>query len=58
MSVEFFPLKAEDLALYKVFGNVSFDPNTVIEGVLSDNPCASNPCANSAECQVTWNDYM
>ncbi|XP_065210644.1 protein crumbs isoform X2 [Planococcus citri] len=56
MIVEFFPLKIKDLQSSKYFG-VSFDPTTVLEGVLSDDTCRSNPCLNQAACVVTWNDY-
>lgn len=56
MVVEFFPLKVKDLVIPKYFG-VSFDPTTVLEGVLSDDTCRSNPCLNNAVCTVTWNDY-
>lgn len=55
MAVEFFPLKP--LNIPKLLGNVSFDPNTVLEGVLSDDACASNPCFNDGNCTVTWNDF-
>ena len=60
MVVEFFPLKVKDLVkdlvTTKYFG-VSFDTTTVLEGVLSDDTCRSNPCLNQAVCVVTWNDY-
>ena len=56
MTIEVFPHKA--LGAQKLFGNISFDPNLVLEGVLSDDACASRPCYNDAECSVTWNDFM
>lgn len=55
MAVEFFPLKPMNIP--RLFGNVSFDLNVVLEGVLSDDACASNPCFNGAHCSVTWNDF-
>lgn len=58
MVIEFFPLKVKDLEAPKLFGNVSFDPSTVLEGVLSDNTCLSDPCFNGAVCNVAWNDFM
>ncbi len=58
MVVEFFPLNVTNLTMPKIFGNVSFDKSTVLEGVLSDDTCSSNPCGNGAACSVTWNDYV
>jgi hypothetical protein len=39
------------------FGKVSFDPEKVLEGVVSDNVCASSPCFHNGTCHVTWNDF-
>ncbi|CAH2068098.1 unnamed protein product, partial [Iphiclides podalirius] len=55
--VEFFPLRAEGLQLPPAFGEVSFDPAAVLEGVVSDDACASQPCLHNATCTLTWNDY-
>lgn len=57
MIVEFFPLEAPDLDIPPSFGNVSFDRNTVLEGVVSDDSCRINPCNHSGVCENTWNDY-
>jgi hypothetical protein len=57
MVVEFFPLEAEDLEIPPRFGVVSFDKMMVLEGVVSDNSCRSNPCEHSGTCFVTWNDF-
>ncbi|XP_016838846.1 protein crumbs isoform X2 [Nasonia vitripennis] len=57
MVVEFFPLKAKDIPTLVQFGNVTFDPSKVLEGVVSDNVCASNPCFHNGTCHVTWNDF-
>ncbi|XP_035724721.1 protein crumbs-like isoform X1 [Vespa mandarinia] len=57
MVVEFFPLKAKDIPTPTQFGNVTFDHDKVLEGVLSDNVCISNPCNHSGTCHVTWNDF-
>lgn len=57
MVVEFFPLEAEDLEIPPPFGAVSFDKTMVLEGVVSDNSCRSNPCEHSGTCFVTWNDF-
>ncbi|KAK2581667.1 hypothetical protein KPH14_002164 [Odynerus spinipes] len=57
MVVEFFPLKAKDIPTPTQFGNVTFDYDKVLEGVLSDNVCISNPCNHSGTCHVTWNDF-
>lgn len=56
MTIDIFPQKA--LGVQKLFGNVSFDQNTVLEGVLSDDACSPNPCSNGAKCSVTWNDFV
>ncbi|KAI4495639.1 hypothetical protein M0802_008474 [Mischocyttarus mexicanus] len=57
MVVEFFPLKAKDIPTPTQFGNVTFDHDKVLQGVLSDNVCISNPCNHSGTCHVTWNDF-
>ncbi|XP_011155251.1 protein crumbs isoform X1 [Harpegnathos saltator] len=57
MVVEFFPLKAQDIPTLIQFGNVSFDHDKVLEGVISDNVCVSNPCNHNGTCHVTWNDF-
>ncbi|XP_014482746.1 PREDICTED: protein crumbs isoform X3 [Dinoponera quadriceps] len=57
MVVEFFPLKAQDIPTPIQFGNVSFDHDKVLEGVVSDNVCVSNPCNHNGTCHVTWNDF-
>jgi protein crumbs len=57
MVVEFFPLEAEDLEIPPPFGTVSFDKTMVLEGVVSDKSCRSNPCEHSGTCFVTWNDF-
>ena len=56
MTIDIFPQKT--VGVQKLFGNVSFDPNTVLEGVLSDDACSSDPCLNEAKCSVTWNDFV
>uniref|UniRef100_A0A8D9E0W6 Protein crumbs n=1 Tax=Cacopsylla melanoneura TaxID=428564 RepID=A0A8D9E0W6_9HEMI len=57
MVVEFFPLQVQDLSIPPSFGNVSFETSTILEGVVSDNACASNPCEYGGTCIVTWNDF-
>ncbi|XP_018896752.2 protein crumbs isoform X2 [Bemisia tabaci] len=57
MVVEFFPLRVSDVKIPASFGNVTFDSMAVLQGVISDDSCASNPCANEGECTVTWNDF-
>ncbi|XP_015599265.1 protein crumbs isoform X2 [Cephus cinctus] len=57
MVVEFYPLKAKDIRNLIQFGNVSFDRETVLEGVVSDNVCVNNPCYHNGTCHVTWNDF-
>ncbi|XP_026828708.1 protein crumbs isoform X3 [Ooceraea biroi] len=57
MVVEFFPLKAHDIPTLIQFGNVSFDHEKVLEGVVSDDVCVSSPCNHNGTCHVTWNDF-
>ncbi|XP_076387489.1 cell polarity complex component crumbs isoform X5 [Megachile rotundata] len=57
MVVEFFPLKANDIPTPIQFGNVTFDYEKVLKGVISDNVCISNPCHHNGTCHVTWNDF-
>ncbi|KAG5326274.1 CRB protein, partial [Pseudoatta argentina] len=57
MVVEFFPLKAQDIPALIQFGNVSFDPEKVLEGVVTDDVCVSSPCNHNGTCHVTWNDF-
>ncbi|XP_022113060.2 protein crumbs [Pieris rapae] len=56
--VEFFPLRVEGVSLPPPFGEVELDPSGVLEGVVSDDVCASTPCHHNATCTNTWNDYM
>ncbi|XP_050532124.1 protein crumbs isoform X2 [Daktulosphaira vitifoliae] len=60
MVVEFYPLSVQnkDLVVPKAFGTVSFNQDEVLEGILSDDACRSNPCQNDGECTVTWNDFQ
>lgn len=55
--VEFFPLRVEGVSLPPPFGEVELDPSGVLEGVVSDDVCASYPCHHNATCTNTWNDY-
>uniref|UniRef100_A0ABD2VS18 Protein crumbs n=1 Tax=Trichogramma kaykai TaxID=54128 RepID=A0ABD2VS18_9HYME len=57
MVVEFYPLKTKDIPVLVQFGNVTFDHEKVLEGVISDNVCASSPCHHNGTCHVTWNDF-
>ncbi|CAB3373706.1 Hypothetical predicted protein [Cloeon dipterum] len=54
-AVEFFPLKVSQVP--PPFGEVVFEPNSVLKGVLSDDNCRDEPCANGGTCRVTWNDF-
>ncbi|XP_075227942.1 cell polarity complex component crumbs isoform X2 [Lycorma delicatula] len=58
MVVEFFPLILDDLVLPSALGVVSFDHNAVLEGTVSDDTCASNPCQHDGVCEITWNDFI
>lgn len=49
--------KAKDIPTPIQFGNVSFDHEKILEGVVSDNVCVSNPCNHNGSCHVTWNDF-
>lgn len=59
MVVEFYPLgfQNKDLVVPKSFGSVTFNQDEILEGILSDDTCRSNPCHNNGVCSVTWNDY-
>ncbi|XP_076303298.1 cell polarity complex component crumbs isoform X3 [Lasioglossum baleicum] len=57
MVVQFFPLEANDIPALIQFGNVTFDNDKVLKGVVSDNVCVSNPCNHNGTCHVTWNDF-
>lgn len=57
MVVEFYPLKAMDIPTPIEFGTVTFDRKKVLEGVVSDAVCDSNPCYHNGTCHVTWNDF-
>lgn len=59
MVVEFFPLAIrEEIKLPPLLGDISFDNDSVIMGVVSDDSCADQPCQNNGSCQVTWNDFV
>ncbi|XP_067213667.1 protein crumbs isoform X2 [Linepithema humile] len=57
MVVEFFPLKTSDIPMLIQFGNVSFDHEKILQGVVSDDVCVSSPCNHNGTCHVTWNDF-
>lgn len=57
MVVEFYPLTATDIPEPIEFGTVTFDREKVLEGVVSDPVCSSNPCFHNGTCHVTWNDF-
>ncbi|XP_046739798.1 protein crumbs-like isoform X2 [Diprion similis] len=57
MVVEFYPLKAKDIPTPIEFGTVVLDREKVLEGVVSDPVCNSNPCYHNGTCHVTWNDF-
>ncbi|XP_014215868.1 protein crumbs [Copidosoma floridanum] len=57
MVVEFYPLKEKGIPTLVQFGTVTFDPEKVLEGVVSDDVCASSPCFHNGTCHVTWNDF-
>ncbi|GLH08522.1 Neurogenic locus Notch protein [Gryllus bimaculatus] len=57
MVVEFFPLTVPDLTIPPKFGEVYFDENAVLKGVVSDDTCRVNPCIHEGICEVTWNDF-
>lgn len=59
MVVEFYPLgiQNKDLVVPKTFGTVSFNQDEILQGILSDDTCRSNPCHNKGKCSVTWNDF-
>ena len=52
MVVEFFPLKANDIPTPIQFGNVTFDNDKILKGVISDNVCVSSPCDHNGTCHV------
>lgn len=58
MVTEFFPLKVDDVEVPVPFGTVLFPNDTVLEGVISDDTCSSNPCQHNGTCKITWNDFI
>lgn len=46
-----------DVPMLVQFGNVSFDDEKILEGVVSDDVCVSNPCNHNGTCHITWNDF-
>lgn len=60
MVVEFYPLgiQNKDLVVPKAFGTVFFNQNEILQGILSDDACRSDPCHNKGVCSVTWNDFI
>uniref|UniRef100_A0A0A9W8L0 Protein crumbs homolog 2 n=2 Tax=Lygus hesperus TaxID=30085 RepID=A0A0A9W8L0_LYGHE len=60
MVLEFYPLIAPDIPENErplSIGEAVFDTSLVLEGVVSDDACNSQPCAHGGTCVVTWNDY-
>lgn len=57
MVVQFFPLDVKDLELPPPVGVVTFDTSAVLQGVVSDDSCRSEPCLHGGTCEVTWNDF-
>nr|XP_024214483.1 protein crumbs [Halyomorpha halys] len=57
MVVEFFPLDVKDLAPPLSLGSVNFDKDLVLQGIISDDNCRSEPCMHGGTCTVTWNDF-
>lgn len=56
--MEIFPLDGRDeLNLPESLGTVQRS-NDVLEGVVSDDSCRSDPCVNGGNCTVTWNDFL
>ncbi|XP_026473661.1 protein crumbs-like [Ctenocephalides felis] len=58
MVVELFPLRVPDLVVPPPFGQVSFHPESVLAGVISDDLCRHSPCKHNATCANTWNDFQ
>ncbi|XP_050067896.1 protein crumbs isoform X4 [Anopheles maculipalpis] len=60
MIVELYPLdnETEGLELPAPFGQVTIDRNSVLEGIVSDDLCRSQPCYHDAYCENTWNDFI
>ncbi|XP_055602052.1 protein crumbs isoform X2 [Uranotaenia lowii] len=58
MIVELYPLSEEGLILPPPFGEVSIDRTSVLEGVVTDDLCRTQPCKHDAICANTWNDFV
>lgn len=52
-----FLLQAKDIPPPLSFGNVTFNHSKILQGVVSDNVCVSDPCLHNGTCHVTWNDF-
>ncbi|XP_021706793.1 protein crumbs isoform X1 [Aedes aegypti] len=58
MIVELYPLNEEGLVLPPPFGEVTIDRTSVLEGVVTDDLCRTQPCKHDAICANTWNDFV
>ncbi|XP_055635267.1 protein crumbs isoform X3 [Toxorhynchites rutilus septentrionalis] len=58
MIVQLYPLKEVDLTLPPPFGEVHIDRSSVLEGVVTDDLCRTQPCKHDAICANTWNDFV
>ena len=54
--VEIFPLQVALDDVREPLGPVQ--RSDVLEGVVSDDTCRTNPCINGGSCTVTWNDFL
>lgn len=56
--VEIFPLEVPSRnELPDSLGTVQRSDD-VLQGVVSDNNCRMDPCVNSGNCTITWNDFQ
>lgn len=56
--VEIFPLEVPSRnELPDSLGTVE-RTGQVLQGVVSDNNCRTDPCFNGGNCTITWNDFQ
>ena len=56
--VEIFPLDKPSRNELPYFLGTVERKNNVLQGVVSDNNCRTDPCFSGGNCTITWNDFQ